>query len=325
MFKKITILFLLFPPVALAGQLALKMATIAPEGTGWMEVWKDAAQEIEARTKGAIDVRTYASGVLGDEGEYVTLLKNGDIDLAGITVHGISLIAPQFLVLSVPFQFRNYSEVDYVLENLDEEFRSIFQKKGYQPLLFIDHGFVYAYSTINIQTPPEIRKARVWIWMDEPSARLIFKAMNVQNFVPVPFQDVVPGLKNGLIDIVYTSPSVCVATMWYRYLNYLISPPLRYEPAVLVAGPSFKQKFSPQQQMLISEIIATKVQEAREIMRREQDNAFVELKKRMKLIRWREEFTSSIRERTLEFMVEKGLADASLLRKVNALLRTFRK
>lgn len=324
--KIVYLLFFLLPHSAYSAEIKLKMATIAPEGTAWMEIWKEGVKNIRKRTEGKVDFITFSAGVLGDEEEIVDLLKRGEIDLAGLTVHGISQIAPSFLVMTIPFQFQSIDEVNYIYSKLGKEFSEMFLSRNFEPLLFIDHGFVYAYSKLDISQLLLLKKARIWVWATEPSARLIFESMNARIFIPLTFQDVLPALKADLLDVVYTSPAVCVAVQWFAYTKYILFPPLRYEPAVLLAGPSFNKKLSPHLKKMVVEEIETWGKRAREAVLRDHETSLKELVlSHLQKIEFPQDFILETREKSIFLLIERNIVSPDLIKLVNSFLREYKK
>src|SRR5438128_2664658 len=71
-------------PIASA-ETTIKFATLAPEGSTWMKVMHEAAQEIDDKTKGQVKFRFYAGGVSGDERDVVRKIRIGQLHAAGFT------------------------------------------------------------------------------------------------------------------------------------------------------------------------------------------------------------------------------------------------
>ena len=53
----------------LANAAVLKIATVAPEGSEWMQVMRDSAREIRERTDGRVQIKYYGGGVMGTCGK----------------------------------------------------------------------------------------------------------------------------------------------------------------------------------------------------------------------------------------------------------------
>ena len=326
--KKILVLIVLNLIVpgstVIAGQLKIRIATLVPEGTTWDLYLKKFAREAERKMEGNVDIQIFSGGVLGDEGDYINMLEWGKIDAAGVTVHGISLVARKFLVLSTPYQFKNYREVDAVLNRFGDMFKNMFRKKGYEAFI-LDHGFIFAYTTKDFSNIRNIRDAKVWVWEEEPSAQIIFRAFNVSGFIPSSFRDVLQALKIGVMDIVYTSPSVCIAAMWDKYVKYIMFPPLRYEPAVILVNSRLKEKLGDKRWHIFTELIQRAAEQAKGAVRKEQKTALQSLKGRLRPIEIPSLLTGEVREKALREMINEKIIDPQLLKNINTFLVEFRK
>ena len=114
MIKRSTIAVLIacfLAPVALAnGPIVIKMATLAPEKSAWMRVFRAAAKEIEKKSEGQVKIRIYGGGSRGDEKVVIRKMKSGQLQGAAITSVGLAQIAKEVLVLQAPGLIQNYKQ-----------------------------------------------------------------------------------------------------------------------------------------------------------------------------------------------------------------------
>ena len=61
----IAALLLLAQP-SLATATTLKVATLAPDGTSWMKLMRQGAEEIKEKTEGRVRIKFYPGGVMGN-------------------------------------------------------------------------------------------------------------------------------------------------------------------------------------------------------------------------------------------------------------------
>lgn len=224
----------------------IKMATLAPEGSTWINMWKEVTKWIEEKAKGEIKFITYAGGVMGDEPDMVRKLKLNQLQMGGFTVNGIYMIAPEMLVLELPFLFRDYDEVNYVRKKLFSRFNDFFLKRGFVLIAWIDQGLIRMYTKERVENLEQLKKQKMWVWAGEPVAIETFKAWGI-NPIPSSVPEALPSLQTGLINAIYTSPLACVALQWYTQINYVIDFNIRYEPAVIVENKSAYDKMLPYQ------------------------------------------------------------------------------
>src|SRR5574341_651314 len=99
-----------------AQEYTVKFGLLGPEGSSWADMAYKFRDITKERTHGKVSIKVYPGGSMGDEPEIVQKMRLGQLQAAGLTVLGLSKIVPETHVLSLPFLFRDYREVDYVLE-----------------------------------------------------------------------------------------------------------------------------------------------------------------------------------------------------------------
>ena len=57
----------------------LKIATIAPEGSGWMREMRASAAELKERTAGRVELKFYPGGVMGNSVAVLRKMKLGQL------------------------------------------------------------------------------------------------------------------------------------------------------------------------------------------------------------------------------------------------------
>jgi TRAP-type C4-dicarboxylate transport system substrate-binding protein len=134
----------------------IKIATLAPEGSAWIQTLNELNAEVMKKTDNGVQFKIYAGGILGDEKDMVRKMHIGQIQGAVLTSAGLSGIFSEMDVFQIPFLFENYDEVDYVVGKMDTFFRKGFEDKGYTLLAWSEGGFVYLMSTIPASTMGEM-------------------------------------------------------------------------------------------------------------------------------------------------------------------------
>ena len=116
---------------ALSPAKTLKIATLAPKGSAWMNLFEEAARNIKTRTKGRVKFRYFAGGKAGDERDTIRKVRLGQLHGTAVTSVGLGQIYPDLRVLELPFMFENNAELDHVRRKLANEFESALEKRGY--------------------------------------------------------------------------------------------------------------------------------------------------------------------------------------------------
>ena len=262
----------------------IKLATLAPEGSPWIQVLKAAADEAQQKTGNAVQFKIYPGGVMGDERDMVRKMHIGQLQAAMLSSASLASMYPEIDVLQTPFLFDSYPETDFVVGKMQDGFKSGLEKNGYVALGWSEAGFVYLMSTVPVETLELLRKAKVWIWNDSPMSKAIFEEAGVIG-VPLSITDVLVGLQTGLVEVVYVPPSVAVALQWFTRIKYITDAPLNYMLGGLVAKKEAFDKIDPQHQSVVKEVFQRHMARLKEIIRAENQEALTVMQKQgIKLI-----------------------------------------
>lgn len=214
--------------------LVIKMGTLAPEGSPWLGSWYDIVKAMETRAPVPLKIVTYPGGVMGDEPDMVRKLKFGQLQMVGVTVAGIAQLMPEVLVLSSPFLFDSYEEVDYVVAKMLPKFEKIAKDRGLYLFALLDSGMISAYSKKQVKTAQELMQQRVWVWNADPISVEMAGALGI-NSVMLPVPEVLTSLQTGLADTVFSSSTALVALQWQTQMDYWYPTRVVYTPGIMVA------------------------------------------------------------------------------------------
>jgi TRAP-type C4-dicarboxylate transport system substrate-binding protein len=256
----------------------IKLATLAPEGSAWIQELKAAAEEAQQKTGNAVQFKIYPGGVMGDERDMVRKMHIGQIHAAMLSSASLASMFSEVDVLQIPFLFSSYPEADFVVGKVEDGLKSGLEKNGYVALGWSEAGFVYLMSTVPVDTLELLRRAKVWIWNDSPMAKAIFEEAGVIG-VPLSISDVLVGLQTGLVEVVYAPPSVAVALQWFTRIKYITDAPLNYMLGGLVAKKEAFDQISPQHQAAVKEVFQRHMTRLREIIRAENQEALTVMQK----------------------------------------------
>ena len=224
-----------------AEPLTIKFATVAPEGSTWMNTMKELDKVIREKTQGQIAFRVYAGGVAGDELDALRKIRIGQLQSAAFSGVGFGQILPAVRVLDLPFLFMNYKEIDLVHKELEGFFAEQFRQKDFELLSWAEVGNVHLFSQEPIRKVGDLAKLKVWTWSGDPIAKETFSAMGT-NPVPLAITDVTTALNTGMIDTVYAPPLGAIALQWNLSVKYMTSLPLAHSTGAILVSKSFSQK-----------------------------------------------------------------------------------
>ena len=249
---------------------AIKFATIAPEGSTWLNIMRELDKELYERTGGKLGFRIYAGGVSGDEKDVLRKIRIGQLHAAGFTGVGMGEILPEIRILDLPFLFFNYDEVDHVLSRMRETFEAKFLERGFVLLGWAEVGFVHFFSKEPIRTQADLKARKLWVWQDDPLALAYFKALGVSP-TPLAVTDVLTSLQTDLIDTVYTSPLGMIALQWHTKVSFMSALPMADAAGAVLVDRRVFERLSPEHQKLLKELTPKYMR--RLVLRTREDNA----------------------------------------------------
>lgn len=250
----------------------LKIATLAPEGSGWVRALREIDAELRERSGGAVELKIYPGGVQGDEDVMIRKIRIGQLHGGGFGGTGVSSIYPEVLALEMPFLFDSYDEVDYVLEQMDPFLRKGYRDAGYVLLGWSDIGFVYLMSQRAVRAASDIGGMRVWRLQGEPITEVLFRKAGVTS-VPLGIPDVLLGLQTNLVDVVYASPSAAIVLQWFTRVKYYTDLPITYSLGAYLLHSRFFDDLAPEDQRLLLEIAARHIRQHNLRSRRDNEEA----------------------------------------------------
>jgi TRAP-type C4-dicarboxylate transport system substrate-binding protein len=248
--RLVVALALLVGAPAFAQEHTIKIATLAPEGSLWMNLFHEWGKRIEEHTQAKLKVKFYAGGVAGDERDAVRKMRLGQINAAAVTAIGLGLIQSEVRVLELPMLIASYDELDFVRGKLDGEFRKKFEAKDYVLLMWGDVGPVHVFSNIPIKSKADLSQTKLWAWVDDPIIRMLFQQLGA-NGVPLGVPDVLPSLQTGLINACYGSPLSTLALQWYTKVKFMTQMHITQAVGAVVMLKKEFDKLSPEQQKVV--------------------------------------------------------------------------
>ena len=147
-------------PSARADGVALRMGTLAAEGSRYGKDIAAMSREIEQRTDGKVKLEWYYDGRRGDDVEMAAKLVAGELHGGAFSDVGLTELVPAMRALQVPGMFRDYAEVDRVTAALHDHVRDLFADRKVVFAMWADLGFSHVFSRSKIthvdQLPDDI-------------------------------------------------------------------------------------------------------------------------------------------------------------------------
>ncbi len=207
--------------------IEIKVATIAPDGSGWMREMRAGAEEIRDLTDGRVVIKFYPGGVMGNDSQVLRKIRIGQLHGGAFSGGGIADRYAGFNLYGIPLLFQSLDEVDYVRSRLDTKLQAGLADAGFVSFGFIEGGFARLMSNEPISRIEDMRRRKIWIPEGDPIGFRVLEAMGLSPVV-LPPTDVLTGLQTGLLDVVAASPVVALVLQWHTKVNYVTDLPVSY-------------------------------------------------------------------------------------------------
>jgi TRAP-type C4-dicarboxylate transport system substrate-binding protein len=273
------IFFTFFLTTCYSQEYIIKFASIAPEGSTWMNVMKEFDAAVRKESGGRVGFRMYPSGVQGDEKTVIRKIGVGQLHAAGFTGVGMGEITPKVRILDTPFLIRSSDEADNLYQMFEKDFEQAFESNGYVLLGWAEVGFVYVFSNSPIKKPDDVKQLKMWVWDGDPVAETAFRALDMKP-IPLSFDNVRTSLQTGMINAFYTTPYAAVALQWYTQAKFMVDFPLTCSAGAVLLSKKYFDKMPKDLQDILLRNGKIYMKKLTEAGRLDNKNSLTELKKR---------------------------------------------
>ena len=235
--------------------VVLKIATLSPEGTSWMNEMRDAASLIVKQTQGRVVLKFYPGGVMGSDSNVLRKIRIGQLQGGAVTAGSLTEIYPDIDIYGLPYMFDSLEQVDYVREKMDALLMTGLEENEFVSFGLAEGGFSYMMSEQPLHTAADVRNQKVWIPSGSAVGEAVFNSAEVSP-VNLPLSDVLTGLQTGLVNTVIASPIGAIALQWHTKIRYLIDMPLTYFSALMVVDKKAFNKLEENDQAVVRSIMS---------------------------------------------------------------------
>ena len=240
--------------VSTASAQTIKLATIAPEGSSWMDSMRAGAADIEKRTAGRVKFKFYGGGVQGNDRQVLRKMRIGQLHGGAFTANGLIDVQQDSQLYALPMLFNNLEEVQFVRAKMDGKLRERIEQAGYVNFGFAGGGFARLMSNAPIANLKDLEGRKVWI---PDGDRFAFNAAKALGISPVlmPLTDVMTGLQTELIDTIMSPPAATIILQWNTKVSYITELPVSYIFAMIAIEKKYFDGIQPADQAIVREVM----------------------------------------------------------------------
>ncbi len=272
------ILGLLAQSVQAGEKIVMKFGHVGPPGNPYDLGAKEFAKKVAEKTKGAIEIKIYPAGQLGEDRDLAEGVQLGSVEMAFPSNAVMTRYVPQTMLFELPFLFRDDDHWEKVVDGpIGKEMAEHFKAKGFQVLAWVDGGWRGPYARRPITKLDDL-KGMKFRTMESPMHIAIYEALGARG-VPMSSKEQYSALQQGVIDG-GDSPWV-----WYMQLRHfeiaksLTTLPLFKLNTVHIMSTKVAAKLGPDQMKALTEAAYEATVYQRKVQREMDSRLLEDLKK----------------------------------------------
>ena len=250
-----TLATILVPLAANVSAQELRIATLAPGDSQWMQDMQAGGERIRQMTDGRVVLKFRAGGVAGSGAQVLRRIRIGDLQGGAFTAGELGTIYPGLNTYGIPLIFRSLDEVDYVRASLDPKLAAGLEAHGFVSLGFSEGGFSNLMSNVPVSDIDDLRRQKIWVPDNDPISFQVLEALRLAP-VPLELSDALLGLQRGLVDVVAGSPVVALVLQWHTQVKYRTDLPISYSMGVFAIAADAFYELAPEDQQIVRTVVA---------------------------------------------------------------------
>jgi len=160
---------------------------------------KHMSEVLEKASGGKYKIKVFNKQALGSEKETIDQVKIGALDMTRVNVGPMNAICPLTQVPTMPFLFTSIAHMRKSLDGpVGDEILKSCESAGFIGLAFYDSGARSIYAKKPVKTVADAKGLKIRVQQSDLWVAMI-SAMGA-NATPMPYGEVLMGLKTGLID-----------------------------------------------------------------------------------------------------------------------------
>jgi TRAP-type C4-dicarboxylate transport system substrate-binding protein len=204
-----------------AQSVAIKLATIVPDGSIWDKALKQMGADWAKATGDRVATTVYSGGTQGDDLQVLRKIRLNTLQAASLTPVGLTAIDPAFNVFNIPFLFESYDELNAVLEKLTPMLRQKAESKGFVLVHWGHAGWLQVFSKRPVQTVADLKSMKLYTSAGDDRMTQWYKTNGFQPRA-MAMTDILTGLSTGMIDGMPSTPLASMAYQWHKQTPYML-------------------------------------------------------------------------------------------------------
>jgi tripartite ATP-independent transporter DctP family solute receptor len=211
----------------------------------------DFSADVLKRTSGAVDIKVYGAGQLGSQGNALTGMQTGTLDLVCHTTGFIETVYPTVAVLDLPYIFKTSEDAEKVLDGpVGQQLFDMFPAKGIYGLCWGHWGWrPVTHASKSVADPKDLAGSKVRI---QPGAiyAATYKTLDAAPTV-IDVSEVYLALSQHAVDAVEVPLISLIASKLYEVAKHISLTNFVYNPGAIMISKRTMDKLEPAQQTAI--------------------------------------------------------------------------
>jgi len=238
----------------------LKLGVTASDTSTWTASAKKFAELVEQRTGGAVKVGVFPNSQLasGNQIKELEMLQNGAIDMTITSTIFYTNLEQKTTVVSMPFLFSNYDQVDKFLKGpMAQEVMDLVKPKGITGLALGENGFrQLTNSKRAVKSPEDINGLKIRI----PGIKMYTSAWKAlgANPLTMSFGEVFGALQQKVVDGQENPLEIIASSKLYEVQKYMTTWNYSYDALIYGINTNTYNAMEPE----LKDVIVKAVKEA---------------------------------------------------------------
>ncbi len=200
--------------------LTLKIGSLGPVDSPFDDALKRIGALWNEISGGSVKVKIYPGGIAGDEADMVRKVRIGQLDGVALSGTGLNRITSEVMSLVLPMFFHDIGELNYVMENMFDDFADIFIEKNFQLVGLASSGWVKFFGKRPIITPADLQTQRLAVSAEDEEILYAWRAMGF-DALPVHPTAILAALQTGRVEAFHTPIIIAAMYQWFALAPYM--------------------------------------------------------------------------------------------------------